>query len=174
MRSRTLTAILGSTLLVAAPQAFAFGPHGGPGLFGGGGPGGAGGPGGPGGMPLRLLVTQLNPEQRVQVRRILLADRGTMRDTLGQLRKAHDALADKMFAAGNVSQADLEPLMKKIGALHQQIVEHGAQVMLKVRAVATPEQLAKAAAAKQKVDKLREEMGTLLGKSVPDDDEPGE
>jgi Spy/CpxP family protein refolding chaperone len=123
-------------------------------------------------MPLRLLLRELTADQRAQVRRILLADRGSMRDTLKQLRDAHEALADRMFAAGDVKQADVDPLVRKIAALHQQLLEHGTKVMLQVRAIATPEQLAKAAATKQKLDQLHEDIEALLGEAGVDDDEP--
>ena len=122
-------------------------------------------------MPLRLLIAQLTPEQRTQVRQMLIADRGRMRDTARQLHAAHEALADKLFAGGTLTQADVAPDVQKIAALHQQLVEHGTSVMLQVRASATPEQLAKAAAAKQKIDQLHDEIRTLLGKPSPEGDD---
>ena len=171
MRTIVTTTMLGLALLAAAP-ASAFGMRGGPGFFGGHGPGGPGGPGGPAGMPLRLLLSQMTHDQRRQVRQILVADRGAMRHTLAQLRAAHEALADKMLAAGTLTQADIEPQVRKIAELHQQLLEHGTKVMLQVRAIATPEQLATAAQAKQKVAQLRDEIDTLLGKPSPEDDLP--
>jgi Spy/CpxP family protein refolding chaperone len=164
MRTMLTTTILGLSLLVAAPHAWGFGG----GRFFARGGGGGGPHGGGPGMPLRLVMAQLTQAQRQQVRQILIADRGTMHDTLKQLHDAHEALADKMLAPGPLTQADVDPLVQKIGALHQQLLQHGTQVMLQVRAVATPEQLANAAAAKQKIDQLRTELGTLLGH--PSDD----
>src|SRR5262245_18020451 len=99
MRTMITTTVLGLSLLAAAPQSWAFGLRGGPGfLMGRGGPGG--GPGGEGHMPLGLLVRQMTPEQRIQVRGILMADRGTRRDLLTQLRAAHEALGNKVLASG--------------------------------------------------------------------------
>ena len=172
MRTILTTTIFGLALLTAVPQASAFGMRGSPGFFGGrGGHHGGPGRGGPGGMPLRLLIAQLTPEQRTQVRQMLIADRGRMRDTARQLHAAHEALADKLFAGGTLTQADVAPDVQKIAALHQQLVEHGTSVMLQVRAIATPEQLAKAAAAKQKIDQLHDEIRTLLGKPSPEGDD---
>jgi hypothetical protein len=157
---RTLIATLvGVALLAAAPHAEAFGPHGG-GRFLMRGPGGPGGPGGP---PFRLLLAQMTPAQRVQARQILRADRDEMRGIVRTLHEAHEALADKTLAAGTVTAADLTPETQKIAALHQQLLDHGVQVMLKVRALATPEQLAKAAASKQKLDSLHDQIRALLG-----------
>lgn len=156
----TIATILGLALLGATTPAMAFG------LRGGGGPGFMHGPGGPGsdgpGKPLRLLVSQLNPDQRAQVRAIFVADRGTMRDTLKALHDAHEALADKMFAAGPVSEADIAPQVAKIAQLHQQLLDHGTKVMLQIRAIATPDQLAKAAATKTKLDDLHSQIRALF------------
>lgn len=162
MRTMLTTLLVGLSLLTAAPPASAFGRHGGPGfLRGRGGPGG--GPGGESRLPLRLLVQQMTPEQRKQVRNILMADRGSRRDILTQLRTAHEALSDKMLAAGTVGDADVAPLLDRIAGLHRQLLQQGAEAMLRIRAVATPEQLAQAAATKQRVDQLQGEIGKLLG-----------
>jgi Spy/CpxP family protein refolding chaperone len=165
------TLLVGLTLLTAAPPASAFGKHGGPGFFRG--RGGHGGPGGETRLPLRLLVQQMTPEQRRQVRDVLMADRGARRDILTQLRTAHEALGDRMLAAGTVGEADVAPLLDRIAGLHRQLLQQGATAMLKVRAIATPEQLAQAAATKQRLDQLQEEMAKLLGRpSDGDDDGP--
>ena len=165
------TTVLGLALLVTAPHAMAFGMHGGPAFMASPGGPGRHGPGGPGG-PLRLLLAQMSPDQRKQVRDILAADRGSMRDTLKALHDAHQALADKLFASGPVTAADLQPQVQKIAQLHQQLLDHGTQVMLKVRAVATADQLAKAAATKQKLDQLRDQMHSLVGGADEETDLP--
>ena len=153
---RTIIAlIVGAALLGAAPHAEAFGDRGGHGFMRG--------PGGPGGPPFRLLIAQMTPAQRIQVRQVLRADRAEMRQIVKALHEAHEALADRSLAAGNVTAADLAPQTQRVVALHQQLVDHGVQVMLKVRAIATPEQLAKAATTKQKLDALRDEMRALIG-----------
>jgi len=155
---RTILAMLFGAALAAAPCAHAFG---GP---GGGGPfmRGHGGPGGPGGPPFRLLVAQMSPNQRVQVRQILRAERVQMRQIMQALHDAHEELADKSLAPGALTAADLVPTTQKIAALHQQLLDQGVQVMLKIRALATPDQIAKAQSTKQKLDALRTEMKTLL------------
>ena len=174
MRTILTIAAIGVALMGSVSPAGAFGMRRGPEFFSAaGGPGGPHGPGGPAGMPLRLLIHQMTPDQRRQVREMLIADRGTRRDTLQQLRDAHEALADKMFVAGKLTDADVAPLVAKIGELHQQLLQHGTKVMLQVRAVATPDQLAKAAATKAKIDQLHDEMRALLG--TPDGpDEAGD
>jgi Spy/CpxP family protein refolding chaperone len=167
MRTILTTTVLGLMLLAAVPHASAFGMR-------GGGPGFLHGHGGPGGGPaLRLLLSQMTFDQRRQVRQILVGDRDERRTILRQLHAAHEALADKMLTPGAVTEADVAPQIAQIATLHQQLLAHGAKVMLQVRAVATPEQLAKVAQTKQKLDQLRGEIDTLLGRSA-DDDEPTE
>jgi Spy/CpxP family protein refolding chaperone len=170
MRTLITTTMLGLSLLAAVPEAGAFGRRGGHGFMGR-----HGGPGAPGGeerLPIRLLVRQMTPEQRRQVRDIFMADRGARRDVMKQLREAHEALGDKMLAAGTVGDADVAPLLDRIAGLHRQLLDHGAKTMLQVRAIATPAQLAQAAKTKQRLDELHDEIATLLGKPSDDDDGP--
>jgi Spy/CpxP family protein refolding chaperone len=163
--------MLGLALTGAVPGAAAFGMRGGRGF--GGGPMGPGGPGGPG-MPLRLLLSQMTTEQRREVRQVLASGRAERRATFERLHAAHEALADKLLSAGKVTEADLAPDLEKIAALHRELLAHGTKVMLQVRAVATPEQLAKAAQTEQKLDQLRDEIRELLGKDGSEDDLPPE
>ena len=92
-----LTMLFGAALLAATPCAHAFGGpgRGGPFMRGHGGPGGPGG-----GPPFRLLVAQMSPDQRAQVRQILRADRVEMRQIVKALHDAHEELADKSLAPG--------------------------------------------------------------------------
>jgi Spy/CpxP family protein refolding chaperone len=176
MRTILMAVTLGVAVLVGAPDASAFGM--GHGFFGGpGGPGPHGGPGGhggPAGMPLRLLLAQMTPAQLQQVRTIFLADRDERHAAAEKLRSAHEALADKMFSTGPVTAGDVAPLLENIGALHQQLLDHGTSVMLKVRALATPEQIAKAADTKKQLDALHAQIDALLGHVAFDDDDQPE
>jgi hypothetical protein len=79
-----------------------------------------------------------------------------MRQIMKALHDAHEELADKSLAPGALTAADLAPTTQKIAALHQQLLDQGVQVMLKIRALATPDQLAKAQTTKQKLDALRD------------------
>ena len=167
MRTKMITTMLGIALLAAAPMAWAFG-FGGP----GGGPGMMGGPGPGAGMPIRLLVAQFTPDQRKQARQIFAANRTQMRSLAEQLHQAHDALATKMFTAGTVTDADVAPLVQEVATLHQQLLTQGTKVMLQVRAIATPDQLAKAATTKAKMDDLHQQMRALLGPPSDEDVPP--
>ncbi|MGH7896150.1 MAG: periplasmic heavy metal sensor [Candidatus Binatia bacterium] len=172
MRTILTTMLLGVALLGAVPHAEAFGMGGGRRFMGG--PGGPGGHRDPAGMPLRLLASEMTTDQRRQVRQILVADRAQMQDTLKQLRDAHEALATRLFAAGPLTAKDLVPDVQRIDALHQKLLEHGTSLMLQVRAIATPEQLAKAAQSQKRLRELRDEMQSLLGHEEDGDDVPGD
>jgi hypothetical protein len=84
------------------------------------------------------------------------------------MHDAHEALADKMLAAGTVTEADIAPQVAKIAELHQQLLDHGTKVMLQIRAIATADQLAKAASTKQKLDDLHAQIRTILGEDGED------
>src|SRR5262245_43191779 len=113
---RTIIAMLvGAAMLAAAPHAEAFGHRGGPMVMRA-----PGGPGGRGGPSFRVLVAQMTPAQRAEVRKILRTDREEMRGIVKALHEAHEALADKTLAAGPLTAADLTPHTQKIAALHQQ------------------------------------------------------
>jgi Spy/CpxP family protein refolding chaperone len=117
-----------------------------------------------GGMALPFLIRSANltPEQETKVRAILSAHRTATRNTLEQLRRAQDELADKLLAAGPIQTADLQPQLQQIGQLREQLLQDSALIALEVRAVLTPEQLAKAAQVKARMKQLQTEMHHLF------------
>ena len=129
---------------------------------------GRGGPWGrDGGMALPFLIRSANltPEQETKVHSILSAHRTTTRNVLEQLRRTQDELADKLLAAGPVQTADLQPQLQQIGQLREQLLQDSAQIALEVRAILTPEQLAKAGQVKARMKQLQSEMHHLLERS---------
>lgn len=132
------------------------------------------GPGGPlGGMRgamgrtdgelwLMIRSANLTPEQQAKVHEILSTHRATTRPIVEQLRQAQQELGAKLLAPGPLQPADLQPQLGRIGQLRDQLAQDGAQAALDVRAVLTPEQLARAAQTKDRLTQLREEMRQLL------------
>jgi len=154
------------------PLSGGHGPGIGPGMgYGPGGPGGCMMGGSPMGMgpgrmlPVLLHNADLTPEQRSKVRDIMRSHGATFRKVFGELRAAHEALGEKMFAAGPLSEAEVREQLGKTSALRQKLTEEGAKVMLEVRAVLTPEQLAKMDKTRKRLEELRKEMAELLGDS---------
>ncbi len=121
---------------------------------------------GPGarGVMLQLLLRSANltPEQDAKVREILTARRAASRALIDQLRQAQRELADRMFAPGNLQEADLGPQLQRIASLREQLAQENAKVALEVRAILTPEQLARAAQVKDRMRQLHNEMRQLM------------
>jgi len=122
--------------------------------FGGEGPGPL--------LPLILHQAKLSPEQHEKVKKILDADREQLRSLFAQLERANQQLSGKLFATQDVKLADLMPEIDRTSELRRQLMEQGVKTTLAVRAVLTPEQLARVTEVKQKMDKLQAEMRQLM------------
>ncbi|HBZ72331.1 MAG TPA: hypothetical protein DEP35_22400 [Deltaproteobacteria bacterium] len=132
----------------------------GPGMFR---PGGGPPPFQHGEDPMRILQgVKLTPDQQAQVHKILEANHAALRDLSGQLHAAQDALTTALLSPGNVSAADVKPLLDRALQIRQQLAERGLDAMLQVRAVLTPDQLAKAAARRARMKDLEAQMRALL------------
>ncbi len=114
-------------------------------------------------FPLLLRAIHPTPDQRAKLADIMKAHRAKLGPLFKDLRAAQDDLAGKLLGSAPVTAADLAPTLQKIGQLRQQLMQEWAQAALEARAVLTPDQLAKAAQTKQRLDALRAEMRDLLG-----------
>ena len=116
-----------------------------------------------GGFMLPLLHrADLTPEQHDKVRTILESGRQDLQKLSSELGKAHDELSRKLFAPGDVALADLKTQLDEIAGLRRQLMEQGTKTALAIRKVLTPDQLAKVAEVKQRMDKLRAEMRQMM------------
>ena len=165
---RLLAIATGAILAAGLPVAHAFG-HGGPGCFGH--RPGMGMGEGPGMLPLPLLLSVMTPDQRAQVAELMKAQKPAMRNLVDQMRTAHEELADRVFAPGKLTPADVDTQVKKMSALRDQLVRQALATTLKVRELLTPEQLAEAAKKKNRLRELGQEMRSLLPEPEAD---PGE
>jgi Spy/CpxP family protein refolding chaperone len=110
----------------------------GPGGPGFGGPGGPGGPGGRGGFA--VIMRELTPEQRTQVRAIMEESRPDGPPAEGKLRR--DLEAELLADVPN--EARIEELRQQIIAAAGEGLTRHIAVQKKVAAILTPEQKAKA------------------------------
>jgi Spy/CpxP family protein refolding chaperone len=110
---------------------------------------------------LLIRSANLTPEQQAKVRAILSAHRSTARPLIEQLRQAQQELGAKLLAPGAVQTNDVQPLLLRIGQLRDNLALDSAQAVLEVRAVLTPEQIARAAQVRERLHQLREEMRQL-------------
>jgi len=128
------------------------------------GPGG--GPDGGGEVfPLRIILrgVGLTDAQRDEVRQILASHRPRFQALRGQIRTLTTQLTDKLYAAGAVSADEASAIRQQISQLRDQLGQEGLQTALEIRNVLTPDQLAKAAQIRQRMQELRAEMQSLMG-----------
>ena len=127
---------------------------GGPGMmFGGDGPGMM--------LPLVLRHANLTADQQAQVHAIMDAQHQNLQALFKQLQAANNQLADKLFAPGAVQATDLAPQVQQITQLRQQLMEQGLKTALAIRAILTPDQLAKVSQLKARMEKLQAEMRSI-------------
>ena len=122
---------------------------------------------GDGELWLMIRAANLTPEQQTRVRAILSAHRAIARPLIEQLRQAQQELGGKLLAPGQVQAADLQPQLQRISQLRDQLAQDSASAALEVRAVLTPEQLARVAQKKERLRQLREEMRQLMQPARP-------
>jgi Spy/CpxP family protein refolding chaperone len=107
-----------------------------------------------GAMPgtIRALVrgAELTEDQKAQVRQILDTHRPRLRQLRSDLRASHAQLMGRLHAPGPVTAEELAPLAAAVEQLRTQLDQEVLQAALEVRALLTPEQLAKAAEALQR------------------------
>lgn len=147
-------ALVGVLLLAAAGPALAQAPGRESSMRGGGR--------GDGELWLMIRASNLTPEQQTRVRAILSAHRKSASPLVEQLRQAQQELGTKLLAPGQVQAADLQPQLQRISQLRDQLAQDSAAAALEVRAVLTPEQLARVAQTKDRLKQLREEMRQLM------------
>jgi len=147
-------ALVGVLLLTAAGPALAQAPGRESSMRGGGR--------GDGELWLMIRAANLTPEQQTRVRAILSAHRKSAGPVVEQLRQAQQELGTKLLAPGQVQAADLQPQLQRISQLRDQLAQDSAAAALEVRAVLTPEQLARVAQTKDRLKQLREEMRQLM------------
>ena len=150
----------GSPALAQAPGAPGEGPGRGPAMW-------RGGERTDGELWLMIRAAGLSPDQQAKVRTILSAHRTAMRPVITQLRQSQQELGAKLLAPGQVQVSDLQPQLTRISQLRDQLAQDSAQAALEVRAVLTPEQLAKVSQTKERLRQLREEMRQLMQPGAP-------
>ena len=119
-------------------------------------------------LPLLLRAANLTPDQKAQVRQIMANHRVTLQELFNQLRAAQDQMANKLFSTGRLQEADLAPQVQQIAQLRNQLAEEGLRVVLEIRGVLTPEQLAKASQLKSQMQSLHSQMRSLWGQDRPE------
>jgi protein CpxP len=119
-------------------------------------------------LPMLLRGANLTPDQKAQVQQIMANHRGRFRDLFAKLRATQDQMANKLFSAERLQEADLAPQIQQISHLRNQLTEQGLRVVLEIRGVLTPEQLAKASQLKSQIDSLHSQIRSLWEPDRPE------
>lgn len=111
------------------------------------------------------ILRGLDPtaEQQAKLQEIRVAHQATLRDLFNQIRTVRGEFSDKLSAPGEVTTEDFTDQLEQLAKLRHQLLQEGLTVALKVRAVLTPEQRAKAEQMRQRLKQLHEEMRSLYG-----------
>ncbi len=91
---------------------------------------------------------------------MVAADRSAMGDTFGQLHQAKKNLANLLLGPQDVQAAAVSKQLAQIAQLKQELAQHETGTVLAIRAILTPDQLAKAAAAKDQTCTWPHHKGT--------------
>ena len=118
-------------------------------------------------LPALLRSANLTPDQETRMHDILKARRTAARPIVQSLRQAQQDLADRLLANGTVAMADVQPQLDRINQLRGQLLQNSAQATLDIRAILTPDQVAKAADTKDKLRQLRQQTRQLLSPPQP-------
>jgi Spy/CpxP family protein refolding chaperone len=105
-----------------------------------------------------LRAVGLTDEQKAQIRQIYANHRPQLQALYQQLRAAERQLRDQLYGPNPPTVADLDP----INRLREQLAAERLQIALEIRNVLTPEQLARAAQIRQRLQQLRQQERSLL------------
>ncbi len=104
----------------------------------------------------------LSDAQKDQIKQIEQSGWTQAKSSFQQMRSVHEQLMARLLAPGNVSEADLAPLVQQEQALRTQLDELRLNNALQMRQVLTPQQLAQAAAKHQQLESLREQEHQVM------------
>ena len=110
-----------------------------------------------GGFHEALAAAGLTPSQQQQIRQIMQAARTQDAPQRTQLQALHQQIEQTLFSSGDVTAAQLTPLVQQEEALRQQLDASRVQAALAVRALLTPAQLARAAGAEAQLASLHQQ-----------------
>jgi Spy/CpxP family protein refolding chaperone len=96
------------------------------------------------------------------MKEIMAAHRGPLQELFIQLQDANEELAKTFIVADDLVTEDLAPQVQRIIRIREQLLWEGLATMLKMRAVLTPEQRAKAVRLTRQLQLFSSAVGSLL------------
>ncbi|HEY1961504.1 MAG TPA: Spy/CpxP family protein refolding chaperone [Rhizomicrobium sp.] len=119
--------------------------------------------GGGAGLMMLLRSANLTPAQQSQVRQIIASARPQMEALHAQMEALHQQIADRLLTPGQVSAADVRPLVQKMSAVESELTENMTATAIAIRNVLTPEQLAQLTKVHKKLQSLHSQIRGLVG-----------
>ena len=115
-----------------------------------------------GGFREILAAAQLSTSQKQQVHQIMQAARTQNAAQYTQMRALHQQIEQTLLSSGNVTAAQLTPLVQQEEALRQQLDASRIQTALAIRNVLTPAQLTQAASAQAQLSTLHQQEHAIV------------
>lgn len=115
--------------------------------------------------PRLLNALNLTPEQAMKIEASKKAFREAQKAYLNEVIPLRKEVADKLFGPNPVREADVAPQITKIADLREKILQEGFRIALDVRQVLRPDQLAKAAAIRQQLIEIQNEVRALYSEN---------
>jgi len=114
--------------------------------------------------PLGMMLKGLNltEAQRTQVKAIMKSHHQAIEPLREQLHNEHQQFATRLLTPGQVTVSDLTPIQQQTAQTEQQMRQEMLKAVVEVRAILTPEQLAKAGKIHQKMEQMHAEMRSLM------------
>jgi len=112
-------------------------------------------------IPLVLQSAGLDEEQSSDALQLVEAEGSAIRERLKQIARLDVELTRRIFAAGRLpTKAELTPVLKRMAALRQEIVDREVTILLRVRGGLNPEQRAAVTAMEGQLLKLASQPGS--------------
>jgi Spy/CpxP family protein refolding chaperone len=110
-----------------------------------------------------LRGVKLTEAQRTQVHSLMQTAHTQMKPVEQQLRSIHEQIKTALFSTASVDANALKALQEQATTLHAQVDAARLNTAIQVRAVLTPEQLAKAAQMHEQLEALHQQERQILG-----------
>ena len=112
-------------------------------------------------MMMGLQAAHLTADQQSHVNQIMQSNRSRTVALIEQLESIHEQIADRLLAPGTVTASDLAPLEDQAAQLDAQIQQQALNASVQIRAILTPDQVARMAQFHRKMSALQDQMRTL-------------
>ena len=115
-----------------------------------------------------LAAAQLSASQKQQVHQLLQAAHARNGTQHAQMQALHRQIEQTLFSSGDVTAAQLTPLLQQEDSLRQQLEASRIQTILSIRALLTPAQIAQASHAQAQLATLHQQEHAITHPGAAD------